>query len=240
MRRPQVTLKCYLCQLSRGDFSFLWFGFAFRVSVSHGAEGPKPLRAGSYSGTLTLANLAPEKVPGSKWSHDFHWLWVSAQKDFFFFKQDLFVYFSSLVTPCSIWDLISLTRHRTHIPCIRRWSLNHWTAREVPQKRFLSWLTFMSEPRATEAGQVWSQMNEIHQQVLQRSRGIPTCRQSRLEPELLPTGAQLLICWCYGLRSPTSAFLVLLYFPHPGSMVLSLLRKLGSHVGLNQKWPWPS
>ena len=93
----------------------------------------------------------------------------------------------------------------------------------------------MSEPRATEGGQVCSQMNEIHQQVLQRSRGIPTCRQSRSEPELLPTGAQLLICWCYGLRSPTSAFLVLLYFPHPGSMVLSLLQKLGSHVGLNQK-----
>ena len=30
-----------------------------------------------------------------------------------------------------MWDLSSLIRDRTHIPCIGRWSLNHWIAREV-------------------------------------------------------------------------------------------------------------
>ena len=30
------------------------------------------------------------------------------------------------------WDFSSLTRARTHIPCIGRQILNHWTTREVP------------------------------------------------------------------------------------------------------------
>ena len=32
-----------------------------------------------------------------------------------------------------MWDLSSLTRHRTYTLCIGRRSLNHWTAREVPK-----------------------------------------------------------------------------------------------------------
>lgn len=76
----------------QGWFLFFVVKFAFWVSVSHGAESPKPLRASSYSGTLILANLAPENVPGSKQSHDFRGLSVSAQKGFFFFKTR-FVYF---------------------------------------------------------------------------------------------------------------------------------------------------
>ena len=31
----------------------------------------------------------------------------------------------------SMWDLHSLTRDATHIPCIARLILNHWTTREV-------------------------------------------------------------------------------------------------------------
>ena len=31
-----------------------------------------------------------------------------------------------------MWDLSSLTRDPTHVPCISRWVLNHWTTREVP------------------------------------------------------------------------------------------------------------
>ena len=31
-----------------------------------------------------------------------------------------------------MWDLSSPTRDRTRTPCIGRWSLNHWTTREVP------------------------------------------------------------------------------------------------------------
>ena len=34
----------------------------------------------------------------------------------------------------SRWDLSSLTRDWTYIPCIARQSLNHWTAREGSQK----------------------------------------------------------------------------------------------------------
>ena len=35
-----------------------------------------------------------------------------------------------------MWDLSSLTRHRTRIRCIARWILNHWTTREVPNRMF--------------------------------------------------------------------------------------------------------
>ena len=36
-----------------------------------------------------------------------------------------------------MWDLGSLTRDGTHVPCIARWILNHWTTREVPNSAFL-------------------------------------------------------------------------------------------------------
>ena len=32
-----------------------------------------------------------------------------------------------------LWDLSSQTRDWSHSPCIGRWSLNHWTTREVPE-----------------------------------------------------------------------------------------------------------
>ena len=35
-----------------------------------------------------------------------------------------------------MWDLSSLTRNRTHTPCIGRWNLNHWTTRELPHTPF--------------------------------------------------------------------------------------------------------
>lgn len=34
--------------------------------------------------------------------------------------------------PQGMRDLSPLTKDQTHTPCIRRWSLNHWTIREVP------------------------------------------------------------------------------------------------------------
>ena len=34
--------------------------------------------------------------------------------------------------PHSMWDLSSLTRDQTHVPCIARQIPNHWTPREVP------------------------------------------------------------------------------------------------------------
>ena len=42
-----------------------------------------------------------------------------------------------LKLPLSMWDLSSLTRDQTHVPCIGRQIPNHWTtvpmAREVPR-----------------------------------------------------------------------------------------------------------
>ena len=35
-----------------------------------------------------------------------------------------------------VWDLSSLTRDRTCVPCIGRRILNHWTTREVPTQPF--------------------------------------------------------------------------------------------------------
>ena len=36
-----------------------------------------------------------------------------------------------------MWDLSSLTRDRTHVPCTVRRILYHWTAREVPKSENL-------------------------------------------------------------------------------------------------------
>ena len=36
-----------------------------------------------------------------------------------------------------VWDLNSLTRDRTHVPCIGKWLLNHWTTREFPASSVL-------------------------------------------------------------------------------------------------------
>ena len=37
-----------------------------------------------------------------------------------------------LAIPPGMWDLGDPTRDRTCTPCIKAWSLNHWTTREVP------------------------------------------------------------------------------------------------------------
>ena len=36
-----------------------------------------------------------------------------------------------------MWDLSFLTRDRTCTPCFTRWSLNHWTPREIPTNQCL-------------------------------------------------------------------------------------------------------
>ena len=43
--------------------------------------------------------------------------------------------------PCSMWDFSSLTGNQTCIPCIRRQTPNHWTAREG--LCFLLYLVFL-------------------------------------------------------------------------------------------------
>ena len=46
-------------------------------------------------------------------------------------------------------DPNSPTRGQTHVPCIERWSLNHWTTREVPPMPLLSCFPHLVE-RETE------------------------------------------------------------------------------------------
>ena len=38
--------------------------------------------------------------------------------------------------PC-MWDLSSLAKGQTHVSCIARWTLHHWTTREVTISRIL-------------------------------------------------------------------------------------------------------
>ena len=67
----------------------------------------------------------------------------SFPKIFFFLMWTIFKLFSEFVTILllfyalffwlwGMWDLSSLTRDQTHTLCVGRWSLNHWTDREVP------------------------------------------------------------------------------------------------------------
>ena len=48
-------------------------------------------------------------------------------------------YNSPLLPPCSMWDLSSLTRNLTCVPCTVRWILSHSTTREVPTASLLLW-----------------------------------------------------------------------------------------------------
>ena len=52
----------------------------------------------------------------------------------------LFMFWIFFFLPRGMWDLSCLTRDRTHNPCVGRWSLRHWTAREVsPKVDFIKW-----------------------------------------------------------------------------------------------------
>ena len=68
--------------------------------------------------------------------------------------------------PRGIWDLSSLTRDRTCIPCLGRWIHNHWTTWEVPLSHlhFLCDLFFLSSisvtPFSTEGGKLSGQRVE--------------------------------------------------------------------------------
>ena len=53
-----------------------------------------------------------------------------------------------------MWDLSSPARDRTHIPCIRRKILNHWTPREVLSSLFLKTV----EPSRHLSGNVFRPM----------------------------------------------------------------------------------
>ena len=56
-------------------------------------------------------------------------------KVFIEFSTILFLVYVLVFWPREMWDLSSQTRDWTHSLCIGMWSLNHWTAREVPEAK---------------------------------------------------------------------------------------------------------
>ena len=49
-----------------------------------------------------------------------------------------------------MWDLNSPAGDQTHVPCIGRWFLNHWTTREVPQLGLEKWKNQAKDKPASE------------------------------------------------------------------------------------------
>ena len=58
-------------------------------------------------------------------------------KVFIEFVTTLLLFYVLVFWPWRMWDPSSLTRDQTDTPFIGRWSLNHWTTREVPQNAIL-------------------------------------------------------------------------------------------------------
>ena len=54
-----------------------------------------------------------------------------------------------------MWDLSSPTRDWTHVPCIARWILYHWTNREVPQKQCWFTSTRMARIEKSDSNKYW-------------------------------------------------------------------------------------
>ena len=65
-------------------------------------------------------------------SRDFFLMWTIF-KDFIEFTTVLLLFYLLVFWWRDMWDLISPTRNQTHIPCIGRQNLNHWTTREVSE-----------------------------------------------------------------------------------------------------------
>ena len=58
-------------------------------------------------------------------------------KVFIEFVTILLLFYVLVFWPQVMWDLSSRTRDQTRTPCIGRWSLNHWTTREVPIFKYI-------------------------------------------------------------------------------------------------------
>ena len=64
------------------------------------------------------------------------YLFFNFFKVFIEFVTILLLFYVLVFWPRDMWDISSPTRDRTRTPWIGRRSLNHWTAREVPQSEF--------------------------------------------------------------------------------------------------------
>ena len=96
---------------------------------------------GESHGWRSLVGYSPWGHQESNTTERFHFLSFSIYWMFSFwlcwvFTAVLTLAFSSCGTwawlPLGMWDLSSLPKDWTHISCIGRQILNHWTAREVP------------------------------------------------------------------------------------------------------------
>ena len=93
---------------------------------------------------------------------------------FFIFK-DFFIWTIFKVFK-GIWNLNSLTRDQTHTFCTGRWSLNHWTTREVSWPWFILILqlnTFVRIPLILPLG-IPCSVSRFHNSVSQTSWLPPT------------------------------------------------------------------
>ena len=78
------------------------------------------------------------------------WLWKALSRAYFFlslywiwYNIASFVLCSGVLVCRGMWDLSSQTRGWTCTPCIGKWSLNHWTTREVQYR----WPFYYQPPR---------------------------------------------------------------------------------------------
>ena len=62
----------------------------------------------------------------------FFWMWMIFFKSLLNLFKYCFCFMFWFFWPRGMWDLSSLTRDWTCTSCIGRWSLSHWTTREVP------------------------------------------------------------------------------------------------------------
>ena len=101
----------------------------------HGSQ-----RVRSYWATELNWSYTVSQIKNQVWLSTVIQSFISDSKDLSLkknFLKNLFTYFwphcvSGLSCPVACRNLSSLTRGWTHIPCIGRWILNHWTTREVP------------------------------------------------------------------------------------------------------------
>ena len=79
--------------------------------------------------------LSPKQM--ALWSNSHFWcflkifFWCGLFKSLLNLLQCCFCFIALVFWPRGMWDLSFLTRDWTCTPCSGRWSLNHWTIREV-------------------------------------------------------------------------------------------------------------
>ena len=124
---------------------------------------------------------------------------------------------------CSTWDLSSLTRDRTQVPCTSRQTLSHWTTREVPRTLFLNVFERFWRRLAFESAHMvkkpfhecgWASSNPVRAQIEQR-----VSQLSLLEWEHLSSAFEHQHSWFLGHQTQTGTTYIIGY---PGSKVVKL------------------